>query len=319
MTFAASAMIALRAAVPRCRLMAPVLAAGALAASLAGPMSAQGTPAPAAPAPSGPTSVAGLRGPLPPLRVCADPNNLPFSNEKQEGFENRLAELVARDLGTTLEYVWRPQRRGFVRIGLTEGRCDIVMGVPVGFDPVRTTRPYYGSTYVFVYRADRGYRITSLADTLLRHVKIGVHLVGDDYHNPPPAQALAARGIVQNVKGYSIFGDYDQPNPPARLIEAVASGEVDVAIVWGPLAGYFAQRQTVPLSVVPVPAAGDVSGQQWTFPIAMGVRHRDVGLAQALDRILAIEQPAVQKLLADYGVPLVDAPTPAAAAAARAP
>jgi quinoprotein dehydrogenase-associated probable ABC transporter substrate-binding protein len=312
-------MIALRAAMRRCRLLAPVLAAGALAASIAGPVSAQGTPAPAAPAPSGPTSVAGLRGPLPPLRVCADPNNLPFSNEKQEGFENRLAELVARGLGTTLEYVWRPQRRGFVRIGLTEGRCDIVMGVPVGFDPVRTTRPYYGSTYVFVYRADRGYRIASLADTLLRHVKIGVHLVGDDYHNPPPAQALAARGIVQNVKGYSIFGDYDQPNPPARLIEAVASGEVDVAIVWGPLAGYFAQRQSVPLSVVPVPAAGDVSGQQWTFPIAMGVRHRDIGLAQALDRVLAIEQPAVQKLLTDYGVPLVDAPTPAAGAAARAP
>jgi quinoprotein dehydrogenase-associated probable ABC transporter substrate-binding protein len=263
--------------------------------------------------------VAGLRGPLPPLRVCADPNNLPFSNERREGFENKLAEVVARDLGTTLEYVWRPQRRGFVRIGLNEGRCDIVMGVPADFDPVRTTRAYYTSTYVFVYRADRGLRITSLADTALRRLKIGVHLVGDDYNNPPPAQALAARGIVKNVKGYSIFGDYDQPNPPARLVEAVASGEVDVAIVWGPLAGYFAKRQSVPLAVVPVPATSDLSKQPWTYPIAMGVRRRDVGLAQALDRIIAAEQPAVRRLLTDYGVPLVDAPPAAGAAAGRAP
>lgn len=286
------------------------LAAGALAG---GSAAAQGTPARDS---SAPAAGAGLRGPLPPLRVCADPNNLPFSNEKQEGFENKLAQVVAHDLGTTLEFVWRPQRRAFVRNGLTEGRCDLVMGVPADFDPVRATRAYYSSTYVFVYRADRGYHIASLTDPALRRVKIGVHLVGDDYQNPPPAAALAALGITKNVQGYSIFGDYDLPNPPARLIEAVASGEVDVAIVWGPLAGYFATRQSVPLTVVPVPAAGDPTGQPWIFPIAMGVRRRDVGLAQALDRILTAEQPAVRKLLTDYGVPLVDAPPAAAGRAA---
>ena len=266
----------------------------------AGPAAAQA----AAPAPP---------RPLPPLRVCADPNNLPFSNARQEGFENKLAAMVARDLGTTLEFVWRPQRRGFVRTTLNEGRCDLIPGVPADYDPVRTTRPYYRSTYVFVYRADRGYHITSLADTALRHVRIGVHLIGDDYQNPPPAQALADRGIVQNVQGYSIFGDYGEPNPPARLVEAVARGDVDVAIVWGPLAGYFAQRQPVKLTIVPVPAASDLSHQPWTYPIAMGVRRRDVGLAQAIDRILASEQPAIRQLLTSYGVPLVDADEAAAA------
>ena len=242
---------------------------------------------------------------LPPLRVCADPNNLPFSNDKGEGFENKIAALLARDLGTTLEYVWRPQRRGFVRNTLNEGRCDLIVGVPSGYGPVRTTKPYYRSTYVFVYRADRGLRVASLADTVLRRVTIGIHLI-DGEGNPPPAQALAARGIIDNVKGYSIYGDYSQPNPPARLIEAVASGEVDVAIVWGPLAGYFAPRQRAPLAVVPVPAASDVAGQQWTFPIAMGTRRSSTVLAAQLDRLLVADRAKIDKILRDSGVPLVD-------------
>jgi ABC-type amino acid transport substrate-binding protein len=156
---------------------------------------------------------------------------------------------------------------------------------------------------VFVYRTDRNYHITSLADSALRHVKIGIHLVGDE--NPPPAVALAARGIIDNVEGYTIYGDYSQPNPPARLIDAVAKGDVDVAIVWGPLAGYFAKRQQVPLTIVPVPPASDISGQPWTFRIAMGVRHRDVGLAAVLDRLLDADQAKIRKILDDYGVPLV--------------
>jgi mxaJ protein len=242
---------------------------------------------------------------LPELRVCADPNNLPFSNEKGEGFENRIAELMARDLGTTLRYVWLPQRRGFVRNSLNAGTCDLIVGVPAEFDPVRTTKPYYRSTYVFVQRADRGPPIASLADTMLRHLRIGIHVIGTDYANPPPAQALAARGIFDNVAGYSIFGDYSQPNPPARLIEAVANGDVDVAIVWGPLAGYFAQRQAAPLTLVPVPPAGDPTGQPWSFPIAMGVRRQDSGLAMELDRLLETERTAVRRILDQYHVPLV--------------
>ena len=252
--------------------------------------------------------VAPAAGPVAPrqareFRVCADPNNLPFSNEKGEGFENKIAELFAHKLGATVRYTWRPQRRGFVRNTLNAGECDVIMGVPSNYDPVRTTRPYYWSTYVFVYRADRHYHITSLADSALHRLKIGIHVIGDDYHNPPPAQALAARGIIDNVEGYSIYGDYSKPNPPARLIEAVARGDVDVAIVWGPLAGYFAKRQPVRLVIHPVPPASDVSGQQWSFPIAMGVRHSDRALAAQLDRLLVSERSRIEKILDDYGVP----------------
>jgi quinoprotein dehydrogenase-associated probable ABC transporter substrate-binding protein len=243
------------------------------------------------------------RRPLPPLRVCADPNNLPFTNDRGEGFENEIAELVARDLGTTLEYVWRPQRRGFVRTTLNEGRCDLIMGVPVGYDPVRTTRPYYRSTYVFVQRADAPVRVTSLADSALSRLRVGIHVVGDE--NPPAMTALARRGIIDNVEGYSIYGDYSEPNPPARLIEAVAKGDVDVAIAWGPLVGYFATRQSVPLIVAPVPASSDPSGQSWTFPIAMGMRRSSTALAGALDRILVADAPSIHEILVRYGVPLL--------------
>jgi quinoprotein dehydrogenase-associated probable ABC transporter substrate-binding protein len=242
---------------------------------------------------------------LPDLRVCADPNNLPFSNARGEGFENRIAVLMARDLGTRLRYVWLPQRRGFVRNSLTAGTCDLIVGVPAEFEPVRTTKPYYRSTYVFVQRADRGPPIASLADTQLRHLRIGIHVIGADYANPPPANALAARGIIDNVRGYSIYGDYSQPNPPARLVEAVANGDVDVAIVWGPLAGYFAQRQAARLTLLPVPPAGDPTGQPWSFPIAMGVRRQDSALAAELDRLLDAERAEVRRILEQYHVPLV--------------
>lgn len=263
----------------------------------------------AAAQPSQPSSAPSAHRPPPTraLRVCADPNNLPFTNEQGEGFENKIAERLARELEATLSYVWFPQRRGFVRNTLNAGQCDLIMGVPEGYDPVRTTRAYYRSTYVFVYRADRGHAVTSLADPALRRLRIGIHLIGDDYANPPPAQALAARGIRDNVRGYSIYGDYSQPNPPARLIEAVARGEVDVAIVWGPLAGYFARRQGVPLTVVPVPPASDVSGQSWSFSIAMGVRRRDAALAAEIDRLLVRDRAGIGRILDEYGVPRVAA------------
>jgi quinoprotein dehydrogenase-associated probable ABC transporter substrate-binding protein len=235
------------------------------------------------------------------LRVCADPNNLPFSNERGEGFENKLAELLADRFGATLRYTWAPQRRGFLRTTLDAGACDLVMGVPSGYDRVRTTQPYYRSTYVFVYRADRGHDIRSLGDSVLRRLRIGVHLTGES--NPPPAQALAERGIIDNVVGYTIYGDYGRPDPPARLVQAVARDDVDVAIVWGPLAGYFAPRQAVPLVVVPVSAEDDDPGRQWTFAIAMGVRRADRAFAAELDRLLVSERASIRRILDDYGVP----------------
>jgi quinoprotein dehydrogenase-associated probable ABC transporter substrate-binding protein len=237
------------------------------------------------------------------LRVCADPNNLPFSNQRGEGFENRLARLAARDLGLTLRYTWWPQRRGFIRNTLNAGLCDVIMGVPAGFDPVSTTRPYYRSTYALVYPQQAGYQLRSLDDPRLRELKLGLHFIGDDYANPPPAAALARRGIVANVAGFSIYGDYREPNPPARLIEAVAEGRVDAAIAWGPLAGYFAGRQRLPLAVVPL--ATPAGAEPFEYSIAVGVRKGDAALRDRLDRFLEKRRPEIARLLAEFRVPLV--------------
>jgi len=238
------------------------------------------------------------------LRVCADPNNLPFSNERGEGFENPIASLLAADLGERVEYTWWAQRRGFVRNTLNARSCDVILGVPEHYEMVRTTRPYYRSTYVFVTRRDRGLHITSLDDPVLRSLRVGVHLIGDDYANTPAAHSLAQRGMIGNIKGYTLYGDYSKPNPPARLIEAVANKEVDVAVAWGPLAGYFAKRSPVPLDIVPVTPVRD-GPLSYVFDIAMGVRRGDSARAAALDAELVRRQPEIERILAAYGVPLL--------------
>ena len=238
-----------------------------------------------------------------PLRVCADPNNLPFSNIKQEGFENALAQLIARELGDTLQYFWWPQRRAWVRHSVGEGKCDVAIGVPTAFELMTTTRPYYRSTYVFVSRADRHYHLHSLDDPRLRQLRIGLHFIGTDYSNPPPAHALGARGIVRNVVGYSIYGNFTDPNPPARLLDAVAAGDVDVAVVWGPLAGYFASREPSPLELTPLDSPVDVrTGTVFDFPISVGVRRGNTRLRDAIQKVLDRRASAVNAILARYGV-----------------
>ena len=151
------------------------------------------------------------------LRVCSDPNNLPFSNRKGEGLENHLAQLIGSELHANVSYTWWPQRRGFIRSTLAADSCDVVMGIPTGSERVLTTRPYYRSSYVFVSRKDRHLGITSFDDPALKKLKIGVQLVGDDYNNTPPVHALSRRGIVGNLEGFSVYGDYSQANPPARM------------------------------------------------------------------------------------------------------
>jgi len=239
------------------------------------------------------------------LRVCADPNNLPFSNRARAGFENRIAELVARELHRTLTYAWWPQRRGFVRNTLDAGRCDLVMGMPTAAGRILATAPYYTSTYVFLSRRSAGPPIASLDDPRLRQVRIGLHFIGDDYHNTPAATALARRGIVRNVVGYSIYGDYAKPNPPAALVFAVARREVDVAIVWGPFAGYFGPRTGVSLVSTPVVPAIDGPGAVFAFAISAGVRRSDTALRAAVDRAIVAERPAIRAVLARYGVPML--------------
>ena len=240
------------------------------------------------------------------VRVCADPNNLPFSNSRGEGFENAIAALLANDWGQRLEYVWWPQRRGFIRNTLAAGACDVVMGVPVRYDPVLTTRPYYRSSYVFVSRQSRQLALTSLDDPRLRRLRIGVQMIGDDFANSPPAHALSARGLVRNVVGYSVLGDYSQPNPPARIVDAVVARDVDAAIVWGPLAGYFAARAPEPLVLQPVSPEADGPHLPFAFDIAMGVRKSETALKERLDAFIVRNRSAIDTILARYGVPRAD-------------
>jgi mxaJ protein len=237
------------------------------------------------------------------LRVCADPNNLPFSNERGEGFENRIVELIAADLGAEVSYVWAAQRRGYVR-RLREGECDLIPGVANGVERLRATPAYYGSIYAFVRRADAP-EITSLDDPALKQLRIGVQMVGDDGANTPPAHALARRGMIDNVRGYSLYGDYAEPNPPSRILDAVAKGEIDVAVVWGPLAGYFASRQSAPLRVSPVGTLFDGPGLPMAFNIAMATR-RDDPLYPEVSAALARHRDEIGRILGDYGVPRVD-------------
>ena len=241
-----------------------------------------------------------------PLRVCADPNNLPFSNDRGEGFENELAEMLASELGTRVEYTWWAQRRGFVRNTLGAGRCDVVMGVPTRFELAATTRRYYRSSYVFVARRDRGLWLHSLDDERLRHLRIGVQMIGDDFANSPPAHALSARGVVKNVVGYSVLGDYSRPNPPARVVEAVTRGDIDVALVWGPLAGYFARRQTAALELSPVTPQIDTPSRPFAFDISMAARRGDSSRRQLLDDFIVRRRVDIDRLLAAYGIPRVD-------------
>ena len=239
------------------------------------------------------------------VRVCADPNNLPFSNQREEGFENRLANLIATELGANVRYTWWPQRRGFIRNTLAARKCDLVMGMTSGAERMLTTTPYYRSTYVFVFRKDRHLAVTSLDDPALRTLRIGVQLVGDDYANSPPVHALSRRGIVGNLVGFSVFGDYSQENPPARIVDAVISRDVDLAVAWGPLAGYFAKRSPVPLEIVPVSPAVDPPGLRFAFDISLAVRPDDIAFKEQLEGILQRKRLDVDRILRDYGVPLV--------------
>ncbi|HYD36348.1 MAG TPA: substrate-binding domain-containing protein [Allosphingosinicella sp.] len=245
------------------------------------------------------------------LRICADPNNLPFSNAAGQGFENKLVELVAADLGADVRYTWWAQRRGNVRETLKAGRCDVIPGIGSGLEMLATTRPYYNSSYVAVTRADRDLAIGSFDDPRLRELRIGVQMIGDDFANTPPAHALARRGLVGNVRGYMVYGDYARAAPQAEIVRAVAAGEIDIAFVWGPVAGYFASRQPVALRLTALPPTDGRSDLPMAFAVSMGVRRGDSELKSRLERSLGRRAPEIERLLARYAVPVAPpAPSP---------
>lgn len=270
-----------------------VLGLGLLVALRCGRAGARDNAAPAAS--SRPVAARGT------LRVCSDPNNLPFSDREQRGFENAIARLLADDLGDALEYYWFAQRRGFFRNTLGSGHCDVVMGVPLGTERARTTRAYYRSSYFFVQRGGQP-RVRSLDDPALHRLRIGVQLIGDDADNTPPAHALARRDIIGNVRGFMVYGDYAQPDPVQPILRAVGAGDIDVAIVWGPLAGYYIRRTGAPLVLRRVTPAQD-GELSMSFEIGLGVRERDTELRARLDRALLRRAAQIRAILDRFGVP----------------
>ena len=248
------------------------------------------------------------------LRVCADPDNLPFSNAKREGFEDKIALLIAAELGDSVAYRWWPGRRGFIGNTLSALLCDVVMGVPSKYDLVRATTPYYRSTYYIVTRTDRHLDITTLDDPRLKQLTIGVNIIGEDYTNTPPAMALSSHGVTQHLVGYSTF--YGEEHQPRDIIDGVVKGDVDVALVWGPLAGYYAGQSSVPLTLVPLPDT-DSSGIPFAFDVAIGVRHSDRELAAKLNEILARKRPQIEQILRDYHIPTTSSAHPNTPASSR--
>jgi mxaJ protein len=240
------------------------------------------------------------------LRVCADPDNLPSSHANGSGFENRIARLVADEMGAALRYQWMPLRRGFVRKTIGEDLCDVFIGVPAGFERVTTTRPYYRSSYVFVSRDG----LDSFDDPRLGSLRIGVQLVGNDLAATPPGHALVARGAIDNVRGFTVEGEGPASG---RMVTALEAGELDAGLIWGPQAGYFAAHARPPLEVHIAHAPVELAGMPFEFAIAMGVKRGNRALRDELDAILERRRAGIDAILAAYSVPRTDRPNAASA------
>ena len=259
------------------------------------------------------------------LRVCEDPNNLPLSNRAQAGFENRIAALLAQELGWKLEYTWFPQRIGFIRNTLRAKeensdrfKCDLVIGVPKGFEMAATTRPYYRSTYAMAYLSGKGLdRVRSLDDLLALDAGQRRKLRFGAFAGSPVTDWLVQNGLAEQVVWYPIqTGDAERY--PGEIVEKdLASGKIDMAFAWGPIAGYFARNARTPMVAIPLASR---PGMQFDFEIAMGVRHADKDFRQRIDGLIAANQAKIHAILAQYGVPLLEQAPPAGAAqAGRAP
>jgi mxaJ protein len=236
------------------------------------------------------------------IRVCADPDNMPLSNQKGEGFEQKIAELIAKEWNAKVEYAWWPVRRGFFARALNGRYCDLAVEAPPALDIASVTKPYFRSGYVFVTRKDSGLDIKSLADPRLKKLRIGVNLLNSDAENTPPAMALSKYGVVGNLKGYSTF--YTTTERPEDIVNDLAKKAIDVAIVWGPLAGYFAKRSAVPLSLQPLAERDSLSDLPFRFDIGMAVRRKDGALRDSLQKVLDRKGPEIQAILKQYGVPV---------------
>ncbi|HEY8124947.1 MAG TPA: substrate-binding domain-containing protein [Methylocystis sp.] len=234
------------------------------------------------------------------LRVCADPNNLPFSNDKGEGFENKIAEFLAKKLGKALAYTYYPGATGFVRNTLNAHLCDVVLGMPQGNDAVQTTNPYYRTTYAIVTGVGSALDgIKTLDDPRLKQKPYRIGLVA----NTPPGNVLAMNGLMASVKPYPLMVDTRIESSGAAMMHDLEKGEIDIALLWGPIAGYYAKHSSVKLNVTPLP---ETPGARMAFRIGFGVRHSDQNWKRELNTIIAQNKIELQRILLDYGVPLLD-------------
>jgi quinoprotein dehydrogenase-associated probable ABC transporter substrate-binding protein len=233
------------------------------------------------------------------LRVCADPNNMPFSTDKAEGFENKLAELFAEKLGKGLSYSWYPQATGFVRNTLAAHKCDVIMGIPQGDDLVQVTNPYYRTTYALVFKQGHGLDgVDTLGDPRLKDKHIGI------VAGTPPGNNMAANGLMANAKPYPLVVDTRVDSSAAAMMHDLGAGDIDAGVLWGPMAGYYARQSTPAVTVVPL--VKETTGPRLAYRIAMGVRYADQEWKRQLNRVIQDNQLSINRLLLSFGVPLLD-------------
>jgi quinoprotein dehydrogenase-associated probable ABC transporter substrate-binding protein len=232
------------------------------------------------------------------LRVCADPNDLPFSNEKKEGFENNIAEIIGGALGLKVGYVWFPQVIGFVRNTLQAYRCDLVIGTVAGDELMETTNPYYYTTYMMLYRSDKRLDIVGVQDRRLAKLRLGV------VSATPPSDLLVRHDLMSNAKPYQLTVDTRVASPTHQMVEDVVDGTIDIGFLWGPIAGYYRKHDNLPLTLVPL--AEEPGAARMRYHIAMGVRSNEPEWRRRINAAIVKKQPQITAILRDYGVPLLD-------------
>jgi len=232
------------------------------------------------------------------LRVCADPHNLPFSDEKKEGFENKIAEVMGTELGLKIDYSWFPQVIGFVRNTLRAHLCDLVMGAVTGDDVMQTTNPYYFTTYVMLYRSDKGLGIAGMQDPRLLGLRLGV------VAGTPPADLLARHELMARTKPYPLTVDTRFASPTHEMVQDVTEGIIDVGFLWGPIAGYYRKQDDLPITLVPLPS--EPGAARMEYHIAMGVRANEPEWRRRINAAILRRQGEITAILRDYGVPLLN-------------
>ena len=232
------------------------------------------------------------------LKVCADPNNLPFSDEKKEGFENKIAELMGTELGLKVDYTWFPQVIGFVRNTLRAHLCDLVMGTVAGDEIMQTTNPYYFTTYVMFYRSDKGHTLAGAEDPHLASLRLGV------VAGTPPSDLLVRHALMSHTRPYALTVDTRSESPTREMVQDVVDGTIDVGFLWGPIAGYYRKFNDLPLTLVPL--KDEPGAARMEYHIAMGVRANEAEWRRRINAAILKRQPEITTTLRQYGVPLLN-------------